>query len=166
MTALFLTISWSSLNIAWDNITYWRWSQIHKNLKSPINTNHKKLGLNQVLQGKERNWTVISYKLSLQSFLNKSISYRERLDGPDNTILLWGVLYWSHRGLELWRVSIIRDWNYDLHIVGCWPPLKLGFGLNHVLHSAVCVPFNHRLYPDQRLHLRVALKVVFLIWYH
>lgn len=97
------------------------------------------------------------------SFLHYHYTNRERLDGPHNAVLFWGVFYWSYWSLEFRGVCIIGDWNYDLHIVGCWPPLKLGLGLDHVLHSAVCMPFNHWFYPDQWLYLRIIFHISIFI---
>lgn len=114
--------------------------------------------------------------------IKKSVcSYRERLDGPNNLTVLRHPLHTAHGGLELGRVSIGRDRNVNLHIVGGGTSLKLRLSLkkprtsvferqcfwarietivrclsshfDHVLDSAVWMFLNHRLDPDQRLHL-------------
>lgn len=56
-------------------------------------------------------------------------SYRERLDGPNYLTVLRHPLHTSHGGLELGRVSISRDRNMNLHIIGGGTSLKLRLGL-------------------------------------
>ena len=45
-------------------------------------------------------------------------SYRERLDGPHNQVLLWDVFSMASARFELGRVSVAGDWNPHLHVVG------------------------------------------------
>ena len=44
---------------------------------------------------------------------------------------------------EFWRVGVIGDWDHNLHVVGCGPPLELALGLDHDLHPGVGVSLYH-----------------------
>uniref|UniRef100_A0A0E9XMI6 Uncharacterized protein n=1 Tax=Anguilla anguilla TaxID=7936 RepID=A0A0E9XMI6_ANGAN len=83
------------------------------------------------------------------------LSTREGFDGPDDLAVLRYPLHAAHRGLELGRVGVGGDRNVDLHVVGRRPPFELALGLDHILDSAMRVLLDHRLDPDQWLHMCV-----------
>ena len=82
-------------------------------------------------------------------------TYREGLDGPDCSVLVSCVLAAAVGRLELGRVGVGRHGNDDLDVVGGRTPLELTLRFDHVLDATVRVSLDHRLHPDERLHLNM-----------
>ena len=82
-------------------------------------------------------------------------THGEGFHSPSYCILFWGILHASNRSLELGGVRISWHRNHNFHIVGSGATLELRLGLYHVFHSAVSMALDHRLDPDEWLHLKI-----------
>jgi hypothetical protein len=104
-------------------------------------------------------------------------------DGPNQSVQLRGVLHatWiatSYAQLpskvRVWResthtnrtfiagtISVRRDRNVDSDVVCAAFAFELGASLNHVLYSAVGMPLDNRLHPEQGLQLSQDRSVLF-----
>jgi len=82
------------------------------------------------------------------------ITNREGFDGPSDGILFWSILNVADCGFILWWVSVSRDGNHNLYVVSRRTSFELRLGFNHVFHTTMGMPLDHRFNPNQGLHLK------------
>jgi hypothetical protein len=66
-----------------------------------------------------RHNTIVNGRKTKVSSHQELLSSLELTDAPNDGIFLWSVPHGTDACLELWRVSIRRNWNGDLNVVGC-----------------------------------------------
>ena len=99
-------------------------------------------------------FTLNAWQIKVSSH-EKLFATRKRFDGPDDAVFLRHVFTEACGRLELGSVSVRRNRNYDLHVVGCAPLLELALGFDHVFHARVTELLNERFDPEERFHLGV-----------
>mmetsp|Transcript_14532 Transcript_14532/g.31314 ORF Transcript_14532/g.31314 Transcript_14532/m.31314 type:complete len:209 (-) Transcript_14532:318-944(-) len=77
------------------------------------------------------------------------------LNRPNDTILIWQIRHIPHRTFEARTIDIGRNRNANLHIVRHRSRFELTTSLDHVLNSRSTMRLHHRLYPNQRLDVRI-----------